>query len=111
MGAMMKTIKLNDEMQEKHGLRPFDVAEFLSDEETIQAYLAEVIQEGDQDEFLDALNDIARARGMTELAKQTGLGRESLYKTLSKGSQPRFDTIQKILAAFNLVLVPQVKRV
>ncbi|OOH92387.1 putative addiction module antidote protein [Pasteurellaceae bacterium 15-036681] len=105
----METIKLNDEMVEKHGLRPFDVAEFLTDEETIQAYLAEVIKEGDQDEFLEALNDVARARGMTQLAKDTGLGRESLYKTLAKGSKPRLDTIQKILGAFNLVLIPQVK--
>ncbi|HDL4123619.1 addiction module antidote protein, partial [Mannheimia haemolytica] len=53
--------------------------------------------------------NVARARGMAELAKQTGLGRESLYKTLAKGSKPRFDTIQKILGAFNLVLIPQVK--
>ncbi|MBF4101889.1 putative addiction module antidote protein [Mannheimia haemolytica] len=56
------------------------MAEFLTDEATIQAYLAEVLKEGDQDEFLEALNNVARARGMAELAKQTGLGRESLYK-------------------------------
>lgn len=105
----MEAVQINEEMADKHGLRPFDVAEFLTDEETIQAYLAEVLKEGDQDEFLEALNDIARARGMAELAKQTGLGRESLYKTLAKGSKPRFDTIQKILGAFNLVLIPQVK--
>ena len=102
-------MKINKEISEKHGLHPFDVAEFLDSEETIQAYLAEVLKEGDQDAFLEALNDIARARGIAELAKQTGLGRESLYKTLSKGSKPRFETIQKILAAFNLELVPQVK--
>ncbi|AGI31712.1 TPA: putative addiction module antidote protein [Mannheimia haemolytica] len=105
----METIQINEQAAEKHGLRPFDVAEFLTDEATIQAYLAEVLKEGDQDEFLEALNDVARARGMAELAKQTGLGRESLYKTLAKGSKPRFDTIQKILGAFNLVLIPQVK--
>lgn len=107
----MEFIEMNDEMTEKYGLRPFDVAEFLDDEETIRAYLAEVLQEGDQDEFLEALNDVARARGIAELARQTGLGRESLYKTLSKGSKPRFETIQKILAAFNLILVPQIKNV
>lgn len=105
----MESIKINEEMADKHGLRAFDVAEFLDSEETIQAYLAEVLKEGDQDEFLEALNDVARARGIAELAKQTGLGRESLYKTLSKGSKPRFETIQKILGAFNLVLIPQVK--
>lgn len=107
----METVQINEEMADKHGLRPFDVAEFLTDEKTVQAYLAEVLKEGDQDEFLEALNDIARARGMAELAKQTGLGRESLYKTLAKGSKPRFDTIQKILGAFNLVLIPQVKNI
>lgn len=105
----MEQVKISEEMAEKYGLRSFDVAEFLTDEETIQAYLAEVLREGDQDEFLEALNDVARARGIAELAKQTGLGRESLYKTLSKGSKPRFETIQKILGAFNLVLVPQTK--
>ncbi|RZN57500.1 addiction module antidote protein [Avibacterium paragallinarum] len=52
----------------------------------------------------------AKARGMTELAKQTGLGRESLYKTLSKGSKPRFETIQKILAAFNYSLRQRLKQ-
>lgn len=102
-------MNINEEMAEKHGLRPFDVAEFLDNEETIQAYLAEVLKEGDQDEFLEALNDVARVRGISELAKQTGLGRESLYKTLSKGSKPRFETVQKILGAFNLVLIPQIK--
>lgn len=107
----MEQVKISEEMAEKHGLRSFDVAEFLTDEETIQAYLAEVLREGDQDEFLEALNDVARARGIAELAKQTGLGRESLYKTLSKGSKPRFETIQKILGAFNLVLVPQTKSI
>lgn len=92
-------IKVND----------FDPARYLTTEEDIQAYLVETLKSGNQDEFLEALNDIARARGMTELAKQTGLGRESLYKTLSKGSKPRFETIQKILAAFNLELVPTIK--
>lgn len=58
----MEAVQINEEMADKHGLRPFDVAEFLTDEETIQAYLAEVLKEGDQDEFLEALNDIARAR-------------------------------------------------
>ena len=109
MSEIINQIKINEEMAEKHGLRPFDVAEFLDSEETIQAYLAEVLKEGNQDEFLEALNDVARAIGIADLAKQTGLGRESLYKTLSKGSKPRFETIQKILGAFNLVLITQIK--
>lgn len=90
--------------QKNENIRTFDVAEYLDNEEVICAYLAEILQNGDQDELLEALGDIARARGMSELAKQTGLGRESLYKTLSKGSKPRFETIVKILAAFNISL-------
>lgn len=98
-------------MKLKAGIKTvqFDVARYLTSEEDIQAYLMETLKEGDTEEFLQALNDVARARGMTELAKQTGLGRESLYKTLSKGSKPRFETIQKILAAFNLQLTPTIK--
>lgn len=101
--------ELSQTTKEQYGIRPFDVAEYLDNEEVIQAYLAEILRDGDQDELLQALNDIARARGMAELAKQTGLGRESLYKTLAKGSKPRFETIVKILDAFNLTLVPTIK--
>lgn len=105
----MNNQPLSQATREKFGIRPFDVAEYLDNEEVIQAYLAEILRDGDQDELLQALNDIARARGMAELAKQTGLGRESLYKTLAKGSKPRFETIVKILDAFNLTLTPVIK--
>ncbi|MCK3656998.1 addiction module antitoxin [Pasteurellaceae bacterium Macca] len=89
--------------------RPFDVAEFLTDEETIAAYLAESLASGDYAEFIDALNDVARARGMTELAKQSGIARESLYKTLNGVSKPKFETIFKILTALNITLTTQPK--
>lgn len=80
----------------------FDAAEFLTDEETIAAYLTESFASGDQDEFIRALNTVARARGMTELAQKSGLPRESLYKTLSGAVKPRFDTIAKISEALGV---------
>lgn len=80
----------------------FDAAEFLTDEETIAAYLTASFADGDQAEFIRALNTVARARGMMELAQKTGLPRESLYKTLSGSVKPRFDTIVKIASALGL---------
>lgn len=84
--------------------RPFDVAEHLRDEEDMALYLASMLEDGDTDEFIAALSDVARARGMTQLAQQTGLSRESLYKTLAPGSKPRFETIVKITSALGLSL-------
>lgn len=80
----------------------FDAAEFLTDEESIATYLTASFESGNQEEFIQALNTVARARGMTQLAKDTGLPRESLYKTLSGNSKPRFDTIAKISSALGL---------
>ncbi|WGE64967.1 addiction module antidote protein [Actinobacillus equuli] len=88
---------------------PFDLAEYLDSEEAIQIYLTQVLADGDNAEFLRALGHIARARSMSELAQKTGLGRESLYKTLSANSKPRFETILKILKALNIELVPVIK--
>lgn len=83
---------------------PFDAAEYLDSEEMIAAYLSEAVASGDEQLFLAALADIARARGMTELAKDSGLGRESLYKSLRAGAKPRFDTISAIMRAMGLQL-------
>lgn len=81
----------------------FDVAEYLTDEETIQAYLNEMLLEGTPSEFVQALNDVARARGMNEIAKGAGIGRESLYKSLTS-SKPRFETLAKVLDSLGLQL-------
>ncbi|TYG33290.1 putative addiction module antidote protein [Lonepinella koalarum] len=89
--------------------RKFDVADFLTDEDTIQAYLAQIIADGDQAEFFKALGDVARARNITALAEQTGLGRENLYKVFSGKVQPRFDTVLKILTALNIEFIPALK--
>ncbi|TCK01423.1 putative addiction module antidote protein [Volucribacter psittacicida] len=84
-------------MTKKIELKVFDTAEYLDSEEMIAAYLTEVLEEGDVNEFLSALGEVAKARGMTELAEKTGLGRESLYKALSGKNKPRFETIVKIM--------------
>ncbi|OAM26489.1 MULTISPECIES: addiction module antidote protein [Eikenella] len=83
-------------------MQKFDIAEYLDSEEMIAAYLSSVLEDGDADEFIAALGDVARAKGISELAAQTGLGRKSLYKTLSGNSKPRFDTVLKITRALGV---------
>jgi probable addiction module antidote protein len=83
---------------------PFDVADHLDDEETISAYLSEALANPDPAMFLLAIKDITRARGMTQLAKDSGLGRESLYKALAPGSKPRYETIMKLLHGLGIKL-------
>ena len=79
----------------------FDVAEYLTDETLINAYLNEVLSDGAPSDFIQALNDVARAKGMNELAEKTGIRRESLYKTL-RSEKPRFDTMLKIIDGMGL---------
>lgn len=89
---------------EKIKTKLFDVAEHLDSQEMVAEYLAATLEDGDADEFIAALSDVARARGMSQLAKESGLSRESLYKTLSPGSKPRFETIRKIASALGVPL-------
>ena len=70
----------------------------------IAEYLSQVLEDGDMNELLSAIGNIAKAKGMTQVAKETGLGRESLYKTFSKGSQPKFNTVMKIVNSFGVKL-------
>ena len=79
----------------------FDVAEYLTDETLINAYLNEALSDGAPSDFIQALNDVARAKGMNELAEKTGIRRESLYKTL-QSEKPRFDTMLKIIDGMGL---------
>ena len=83
---------------------PFDAADYLDDDETIAAYINAALEEDDPDAFLAALKTVARARGMTQLAKDTGLGRESLYKALAPGAKPRYDTMLKVIRALGITL-------
>lgn len=84
----------------------FDVTEHLDNEEVIAEYLAVAMEDPDPNVFLAALADVAKARGMAQLAKDSGLSRESLYKTLSPGAKPRFETIVKITKALGVPFAP-----
>lgn len=83
---------------------PFDAADYLDSDEAIAAYLSAALEDDNPDLFLVAVKDVARARGMTQLAKDTGLGRESLYKALAPGAKPRYDTVLKIVRALGVTL-------
>jgi probable addiction module antidote protein len=85
-------------------LIPFDAARYLTDDAAVAEYVTAVLEADDPDLLLLALADIARARGMAEVAKEAGLGRESLYKALSPGAKPRFDTILKVARALGVRL-------
>lgn len=92
---MNNTIRVQD-------LSEFDMAEQLQTEEDIAHYLTLVLDDGDTDELMRALGYIAKARGMTQIARDSGLGRESLYKALRPGSRPEFGTVAKVLKALDL---------
>ncbi len=85
-------------------IAPFDVADYLDNEEVITEYLNTALEDPEPAMFLIALGNVARARGMTKLANDSGLGRESLYKALSPGSKPRYDTIFRIVRALGVNL-------
>lgn len=85
-------------------LIPFDAARYLKDDAAIAEYMTAVLETDDPDLLLLALGDIARARGMAQVAKDAGLGRESLYKALAPGAKPRFDTVVKVARALGVRL-------
>ncbi len=80
----------------------FDVAQYLDDKDVIAEYLSQILDDGNIDELLIALGNIAKAKGMTQIARDTGLGRESLYKTFNPKSKPKFDTIMKVMDSFGV---------
>jgi probable addiction module antidote protein len=85
-------------------LAPFDAADYLDDDETIAEYISAALEDPNPEVFLAAVRDVARARGMSQVAKDTGLGRESLYKALAPGAKPRYDTMLKLLNALGIKL-------
>lgn len=97
---MTKKIKISE-------LPEFDAAEYLNTKEDVAAYLTVVLEENDPALLAAALGDIARARGMTQVAKDSGITREALYKALRLGSEPRFDTVSRVCAALGVRLVAQ----
>ena len=88
-------------------LPEFDLAEYLDSEIAISEYLNQTIADGDMAELAHALGVAARARGMTEVAKASGITREALYKALRPNASPRFETVSKVCAALGVRLVAQ----
>lgn len=86
----------------KAKLLPFDAARYLTDDQAIAEYMTAVLDTEDTDLLLLALSDVARAKGMAQVAKDAGLGRESLYKALAPGAKPRLDTILKVARALGV---------
>jgi probable addiction module antidote protein len=88
-------------------LPEFDPARYLDNEESVAVYLTGILEANDAALLASALGDIARARGMTEIAKAAGITREALYRALRPDSAPRFDTISRVCAALGVRLVAQ----
>lgn len=85
----------------------FDAAKYLDDDEAIAEYMTAVLEANDPDLLLLALADVARAKGMAQVAKDAGLGRESLYKALAPGSKPRFETVMKVAKALGVKFIAE----
>ena len=90
-------------------IKPFDVAEYLDTPEIVAAFLAETFREGDASDIAHALGTVARAKGMTEIAKRAGMSREGLYKALSADGHPEFTTILKVMKALDVDLTVTAK--
>ena len=85
-------------------LKKFDVLDFLKSDEDLLMYLNVALEERDPQFFIKALGDVARAKGMTSVAKESGLGRQALYRSLSSNGNPRIDTLFKVLDTLNVRL-------
>jgi probable addiction module antidote protein len=88
-------------------LPEFDASRYLDGEAAIAEYLSAILEEGDAALLAAALGDVARARGMTEIARASGLSREALYKALRADAQPRFETVARVCKALGVRLVAQ----
>ena len=89
----------------KSTITPFDIAEHLETDTDIRDFLKETANNGNASDFIHALNIAARAKGMTEVAKQAGVTRASLYKSLADDGNPQFETIARIVEALGCKLV------
>jgi probable addiction module antidote protein len=88
-------------------LLAFDAARSLDDDAAMAEYMTVVLEANDPDLLLLALADVARAKGMAQVAKDAGLGRESLYKALAPGAKPRFETVMEVARALGLKFTAQ----
>jgi probable addiction module antidote protein len=100
----MKSIKTRARSTKALRIKPFDAADYLTDDDAVAEYLTAALEDSNPDMFLTAIKNVARVRGMAQLAKDTGLGRESLYKALAPGAKPRYDTILKVTRALGIRL-------
>ena len=89
--------------------KPFDTAEHLDTPEVIAEYLNLALESGDPDQIAMAIGNVARAKGMTNIARETDLNRQALYQSLSAGGNPEFSTVTKVLDAMGIQLVAKVK--
>jgi probable addiction module antidote protein len=88
--------------EKKTQTRAWDITRYLDSDEAIAAYIEAALEEDDAALLAAALGDVARAKGMTQIARETGLGRESLYKALSPEGNPEFGTVQKVMRSLGL---------
>ncbi|SIQ11563.1 probable addiction module antidote protein [Rhizobium sp. RU20A] len=82
----------------------FEISDYLDNDEMIAAFLSAALEDDDPDVFLSALGHVAKAKGMGDVARDAGLGRESLYKALKEGARPRYDTVMRVLSALGVRL-------
>lgn len=87
-----------------HELAAFDASDYLDSEETVTEYLTAALENPDPEAFLMAVRDVAKAQGISTVAANAGLGRESLYKALKPGAQPRFETVRRLVSALGVKL-------
>ena len=85
-------------------VKEFAPSEYLDNDEVIAEYLTAALEDGNPDVFLSAVGNVAKGRGMSEIAESTGLGRESLYKAFAPGAKPRYDTVLKVLQSLGVRL-------
>jgi probable addiction module antidote protein len=97
-------------MKKKTTYKAFDAAAYLDNDAVIAEYLSAAAEDPNPDVFVAALGDVAKARGMAQIAKDSGLGRESLYKALSAGAHPRFETINSVLRALGVKIAVVAER-
>jgi probable addiction module antidote protein len=88
--------------KKKTTYKAFDVAAYLENDAVVAEYLTAAAEDPNPEVFVAALGNVAKARGMAQIAKDAGLGRESLYKTLTAGAHPRFATINSVLHALGV---------
>ena len=87
--------------------QPFEAARFLEDDEAVAVFITSILEENNPALLAAALGEVAKARGMAQVAEKSGMAREALYKALRSDSQPRFGTIARVCAALGVKLVAQ----